>query len=274
MMASVCMRIMLHMSCGVLLFSNHSLGFPSALFGFSQELIQQDTTLRDTTPPAIEQDTVPRDSARRVAKGLVEDNEGAPLAGVTVGISGLVVQNQTDEKGSYEITSPTDTAAMLIFCLLGFEPFEMPMSIADGQTVALQPEDAGANVLEEVVVIGYGTVRKRNLTGSVSSLRGDAFQNNAITNTEDGIAGKIAGVRVSQGSGAPGRPANIKIRGLNSVTSSSNPLYVIDGIPQDHMRNVNPRDIASMEVLKDASSSAIYGARGGNGVIVITTKSG
>lgn len=273
-MASVCMRIMLHMSCGVLLFSNHSLGFPSALFGFSQELIQQDTTLRDTTPPAIEQDTVPRDSARRVAKGLVEDNEGAPLAGVTVGIRGLDVQTQTDEKGAYEITSPTDTAAMLIFSLLGFEPFEMPMSIADGQTVALQPEDAGANVLEEVVVIGYGTVRKRNLTGSVSSLRGDAFQNNAITNTEDGIAGKIPGVRVSQGSGAPGRAANIKIRGLNSVTASSNPLFVIDGIPQDHMRNVNPRDIASIEVLKDASSSAIYGARGGNGVIVISTRSG
>jgi len=146
------------------------------------------------------------------------------------------------------------------------------VSIANGQTIVLTP--AAAQTLDEVVVIGYGTVQRENLTGAVSSLQGSAFQNNAITNTEEGIAGKIAGVRVSQTSGAPGRAANIKIRGLNSITASSNPLYVIDGIPQDHMRDVNPRDIASIEVLKDASSAAIYGARGGNGVIVITTKSG
>src|SRR3546814_6680690 len=95
---------------------------------------------------------------------------------------------------------------MLVFSMMGFEPFEMPMSIANGQTIILQPQDADANVLEEVVVIGYGTVRKKNLTGSVSSLGGDALQNNEITNTEDGIAGKIEGVRVRKGSGAPGKP--------------------------------------------------------------------
>lgn len=257
-MARVCRRMLCYVSYSSLLFGSLCVGVsPTAS---AQESIQQDTIAPDT--------------AQRVAKGLVEDNAGAPLAGVTVNIKGSTVITQTDEHGAYEIKSQTDTAAMLVFSMLGFEPFEMPMSIANGQTVALQPQDADANVLEEVVVIGYGTVRKKNLTGSVSSLQGDAFQHHAITNTEDGIAGKIAGVRVSQGSGAPGKPANIKIRGLNSVTASSNPLYVIDGIPQDHMRNVNPRDIASIEVLKDASSGAIYGARGGNGVIVITTKFG
>ncbi|MGK6350698.1 SusC/RagA family TonB-linked outer membrane protein [Parapedobacter sp. DT-150] len=205
-------------------------------------------------------------------KGKVTDPDGKPLPGVTIGVKGSDIQAQSNEQGAFEIQASTDTAAMLVFSMLGFETFEMPMSLANGQTVTLVP--AEAQKLDEVVVIGYGTVQKKNLTGSVSSLRGDAFQNNAITNTEDGIAGKIAGVRVSQGSGAPGKSANIKIRGVNSITASSNPLYVIDGIPQDHMRNVNPRDIASMEVLKDASSAAIYGARGGNGVIVITTKSG
>lgn len=200
------------------------------------------------------------------------DEQGAPLAGVTVHIDGAETKTQTDEQGNFEITTSADTAVMLIFTMVGFEPFEMPLSLANGQTITLRA--ASDNVLDEVVVIGYGTARRENLTGAVSSLQGNAFQNNAITNTEDGIAGKIAGVRVSQATGGPGKAANIKIRGVNSITASSNPLYVIDGIQQDHMRNVNPRDIASIEVLKDAASAAIYGARGGNGVIVITTKAG
>src|SRR5690606_937415 len=207
MMVSVCMRMLLPISCGILLFYNHSLSHPSAFSDFGHELIQQDTTLPDTAAPAITREATLQDSARRVAKGQVKDNEGRPLAGVTVSIQNSDTKTLTDENGAYEITSQTDTTAMLVFSMLGFEPFEMPMSIANGEVVTLQPQDADANVLEEVVVIGYGTVRKKNLTGSVSSLRGDAFQNNAITNTEDGIAGKIAGVRVSQGSGAPGKPA-------------------------------------------------------------------
>lgn len=221
---------------------------------------------------ALPRDTTQSDSVRQPVKGKVTDEKGTPLAGVTIGIKGSETQTQSDDQGAFEIRSSTDSAVMLTFSMLGFEPFEMPMSVANGQTIVLVPSEA--KTLEEVVVIGYGTVQRQNLTGAVSSLEGNAFQNNAITNTEDGIAGKIAGVRVSQGTGGPGKAANIKIRGLNSITASSNPLYVIDGIPQDHMRNVNPRDIASMEVLKDASASAIYGARGGNGVIVITTRSG
>ena len=272
--------MLLCVSYGMLLFCSHSEGYPTLFLAFGQKPLQQDTILRDTIArdtiarDTIKQDTVPQDTAQRMAKGVVAESAGVPLAGVTITIKGSDVKTQSDEQGAFEIKSPSDTAAMLVFSMLGFDTLEMPMSIANGQTVTLKPQDADENVLEEVVVIGYGTVQKENLTGSVSSLRGDAFQNNAITNAEDGIAGKIPGVRVSQGTGAPGKAANIKIRGLNSVTASSSPLYVIDGIPQDHMRNVNPRDIASMEVLKDASSGAIYGARGGNGVIVITTKSG
>lgn len=150
---------------------------------------------------------------------------------------------------------------------------------ASGQTTdsaaRISPRDTSEiKQIEEVVVVGYGTVLKKNLTGAVSTLKGSAFQQQAITHGEEGIAGKIAGVQVSQGSGMPGVAMSIKIRGLNSITASGSPLYVIDGIPQAHMRNVNPRDIASIEVLKDASSASIYGSRGANGVIVVTTKTG
>jgi TonB-linked outer membrane protein, SusC/RagA family len=234
-----------------------STGTPASALSQQQDSLTTDTAAQDTG---------------KTIKGRVTDPDDNPLAGATVQIKDREQAVQTQTDGSFEIKVSSDTTVMLVFSMLGFDPLEMPMSVANGQTVVLTP--AEAKTLEEVVVIGYGTVQRENLTGAVSSLEGSAFQNNAITNSEEGIAGKIAGVRVSQTSGAPGRAANIKIRGLNSITASSNPLYVIDGIPQDHMRNVNPRDIASMEVLKDASSAAIYGARGGNGVIVITTKSG
>lgn len=235
---------------------------------------QQDTLKREAPPDTIAgmRDTAQSDSVQKQVSGKVTDEKGTPLAGVSIGIKGSETSTQSDDQGAFEIRVSTDSAIMLTFSMLGFEPLEMPLRVANGQTIVLRPSEA--ETLEEVVVIGYGTVQRKNLTGAVSSLEGETFQNNAITNTEDGIAGKIAGVRVSQRTGGPGKAANIKIRGLNSITASSNPLYVIDGIPQDHMRNVNPRDIASIEVLKDASSAAIYGARGGNGVVVITTKSG
>ncbi|SEL45356.1 SusC/RagA family TonB-linked outer membrane protein [Parapedobacter koreensis] len=259
----VCPQVLWGVSCCMLFLGGDLESHAASLLIFSQQTIQQDT---------IKRDTALSDTTQRVVKGKVTDDKGTPLAGVTINIKGSEIGTQSDEQGGFEIRSPTDSATMLLFSMLGFEPFEMPMSVANGQTIILIPSEA--ETLEEVVVIGYGTVRRENLTGAVSSLEGSAFQNNAITNTEDGIAGKIAGVRVSQSTGGPGKAANIKIRGINSITASSNPLYVIDGIQQDHMRNVNPRDIASMEVLKDAASAAIYGARGGNGVIVITTKEG
>lgn len=152
---------------------------------------------------------------------------------------------------------------------------EIPLINRDTSTVdTFRNTIREADRIEEVVVVGYGTVLKKNLTGAVSSLRGSSFQQQAITHGEEGLAGKLAGVRITQGSGMPGTAMNITIRGLNSITASGSPLYIIDGIPQSHMRNINPMDIASVEVLKDASSASIYGSRGANGVIVITTKEG
>lgn len=269
----VCPRMLWGISCCLLFFIGNLKGYAASCLIFGQETIRQDTIKKDVArQDTAQRDTAAPDTAQRVVKGKVTDDKEIPLAGVTIGIKGSEIGTQSDEQGGFEIRSPTDSAAILTFSMLGFEPFEMPLSVADGQTVVLIPSEA--ETLEEVVVIGYGTVQRENLTGAVSSLEGQAFQNNAITNTEEGIAGKIAGVRVSQSTGGPGNAANIKIRGINSITASSNPLYVIDGIQQDHMRNVNPRDIASIEVLKDAASAAIYGARGGNGVIVITTREG
>src|SRR5690606_26860737 len=155
MMVSVCRRMLLPVSCGMLLFGSPALGYSGTFSASLQIAVQRDTIPPDTLKKdTVIQEATPRDTAQRQAKGRVLDQEGSPLAGVTVNIRGSDVETRTDDQGAYHITSPTDTAAMLVFSLLGFDPFEMPMSIADGQTVTLQPTDASANVLEEVVVIG------------------------------------------------------------------------------------------------------------------------
>lgn len=224
--------------------------------------------------PSFTQAQIPTSSlnaAKITINGTVKDENGQALQGVTVHAIGTNQTTQTDVAGSYTLDSVAANGIM-VFRMVGRKNVE---EMVDGRTtIDILMVDQDVRVVDEVVVVGYGTVLKKNLTGAVSSLKGSAFQQQAITNAEEGIAGKIAGVRVSQQSGLPGSPMNVKIRGLNSITASSTPLYVIDGLPQQHMRNVNPRDIESMEVLKDASSASIYGARGGNGVIVITTKSG
>src|SRR5690606_6989259 len=145
MMVNVCRRLLFCVSCSTLFFSNPCVGFSPIFPTHYQAFVQQDTITRDTV--------------QRVAKGLVEDNEGRPLAGVTINIKGSEVKTQTDDQGAYEIISPTDTAAMLVFSLLGFEPFEMPMSIANGQTVTLQPQASDPDGSATVVVTGYGTER-------------------------------------------------------------------------------------------------------------------
>lgn len=215
--------------------------------------------------------TSSQDSTKITINGTVKDESGRTLQGVTVQMVGTNQITQTDASGSYTLNNVAANG-IIIFRMIGRKNIEA--TVNGRTTIDINMTDQDIRAVDEVIVVGYGTVLKKNLTGSVSSLKGSAFQQNAITNAEEGIAGKIAGVRVSQSSGQPGSPMNIKIRGLNSITASSSPLYVIDGLPQQHMRNVNPRDIESIEVLKDASSASIYGARGGNGVIVITTKSG
>ncbi len=218
-------------------------------------------------------------SFERNVTGRVTDDKGEGLPGVNVVLKGTQVGTISDAGGKYAITIP-DGDAVLIFSFVGYLSKELTIGAQTMLDVILQVDE---KALEEVVVVGYGTVRKSDLTGSVGTVKAEVLQERPASSLNQGLSGRIAGVNVSSNSGRPGGRANIRIRGASSVSVSNNPLYVIDGVilnavdlqngstPIDYL---NPNDIASIEVLKDASSTAIYGARGANGVIMVTTKRG
>src|ERR1035437_3690104 len=204
--------------------------------------------------------------------GKVTDEKGNPIAGVTVAVKGTSLGTLTDATGKYIITnSPTN--ATLVFSFIGTAKQEIPVA---GQTqidVILKDEAIGLN---EVVVIGYGTQRKNDLTGAVGQVKYDGKKNLPLVSVEQVLQGQVSGVKVKRNSGDPSGDFNISIRGVNSISNGGQPLYVVDGIPlaAGSVDEINPDDIKSMDVLKDASSSAIYGARAANGVVMITTKMG
>ena len=209
-------------------------------------------------------------------KGHVKDDTGEPVMGATVRVIGQEGGTTTDFDGNFAITAPAGSQLTISF--MGFQT--ATVAARPVVNVTLQED---AKVLEDVVVIGYGTVKKHDLTGSVSTLKPDEKNHGVITNAQDMIQGKIAGVTVTNGGGMPGGGATIRIRGGSSLNASNDPLIVIDGLAMDNqgvkglanpLSMVNPQDIESFTVLKDASATAIYGSRGSNGVIIITTKKG
>jgi TonB-linked SusC/RagA family outer membrane protein len=204
-------------------------------------------------------------------QGTVTDDKGNPLAGVSVVIKGTSKGTTTNSEGKYVVDA--EAKEVLVFSMVGYESQEIAVnkkSVIDVQ-LALS-----ASSLSQVVVVGYGTTRKRDLTGSVGSVNMKDMQKAPVRSFEEALAGRLAGVTASSEDGQPGSSVNIVIRGNNSITQDNSPLYVIDGFPLENPDNnaLNPAEIESIEVLKDASSTAIYGARGANGVIVITTKKG
>lgn len=202
--------------------------------------------------------------------GTVSDAKG-PIPGVTVKVKGTNVGVQTDLNGKYTINAP-DGNGTLVFTFIGYTAKEVPIAGKTQLDVTLAEEP---KALSEVVVIGYGTARKVDLTGSVGSVGAKELQERPQTNLEQELAGKLAGVNVSVNSGAPGGATKVRIRGYSSITTSTDPLYVVDGVQWTEGGNaINPNDVESINVLKDASSTAIYGTRGANGVILITTKRG
>lgn len=219
-------------------------------------------------------------------KGKVVDTKGESLLGVNVVIKGTSTGSITDSEGNYSLTVPSENS-ILKFSFIGFVGQEIRVGSKTLINVTLDETSQG---LDEVVVVGYGSVKKRDLTGSVVSVKSDDLLKTNPSSINQALQGKIAGVQVSQSDGAPGAGISIQIRGANSFTTSSEPLYVIDGVPfnvgeapttdyatkqtNNPLNLINPRDVKSIEVLKDASSTAIYGSRGANGVILITTKSG
>ncbi|MBQ2165045.1 MAG: TonB-dependent receptor [Muribaculaceae bacterium] len=214
--------------------------------------------------------------AQITVQGHVKDATGEPVIGATVTVVGTTNTVVTDFDGNFTITAPK--GAQLQVSSIGLQ--SQTVTAAPTLVIVLEED---SQVLENVVVIGYGTVKKSDLTGSVTALRPDAKNKGVVVSAQDMLSGKVAGVSVTSGDGAPGGSATIRIRGGSSLNASNNPLIVIDGIAMDNnsisgvsnpLSLVNPQDIESFNVLKDASATAIYGSRGSNGVIIITTKKG
>jgi len=211
-------------------------------------------------------------TAQITVTGQVTDAEdNSPLAGVTVLVQGTGTGTVTDVDGNYSIEAPSSNS-VLVFSFIGYEQKEIQVGKQSVIDVALPVSTAQ---LEEVVVVGYGTVKKSDLTGSVGSVSGEELNSVAQTSVDQIMQGRVAGVRITQTNAEPGGGFSVRIRGTNSITAGNEPLYVIDGLPgANPLNSLNPSDIESVEVLKDASATAIYGARGSNGVVIITTKQG
>ncbi|RPE05411.1 SusC/RagA family TonB-linked outer membrane protein [Chitinophaga lutea] len=197
--------------------------------------------------------------------GKVTDAAGAPVPGATVQVKGTSTGTLTDGEGNYSINVPDN--GVLIFSYIGFIPQEV---VVGNQTSVNIRLEAKSQDLEQVVVVGYGTQRKRDLTGAITSVKGEEIARMPNTNPISSLQGKVAGLTVVN-SGVPGAAPTVRIRGVNS-TNNSNPLYVVDGVFQSNIDYLNPAEIESIEILRDPSSMAIFGLSGGNGVIVVTTK--
>jgi iron complex outermembrane receptor protein len=216
-----------------------------------------------------------------VITGKVTDASQVPIIGVTVGVKGKAIGTNTNEQGEYKLEATVGD--VLVFSSIGFDNVE---KLLGNESVVNVVMTSTITSLEEVVVIGYGTTTKKDLTGSVATVNSKDFQTGVITTPEQLIAGKVPGLSIISNSGQPGSGSTIRIRGGSSLSASNNPLVVIDGVPLENIDGasisgagnplsfINPNDIETFTVLKDASAAAIYGTRAANGVIIITTKRG
>ena len=210
--------------------------------------------------------------------GIVKDETGQPLIGSSI----LLLNTKTNEKkgvmvnadGKFSISGLTAnvpyniSASFIGYTTKTIENYMLKAGEQATLLIQLAPESAK---LTDVVIVGYGSQKKKDVTTAIASIKASDLENQPINNAAEAMVGKMAGVQVSQGSGAPGGALSIKVRGVGTITAGSNPLYVIDGVPisNDNINTINTNDIASIEVLKDASSAAIYGSRGSNGVVLI-----
>ncbi|QRR04293.1 TonB-dependent receptor [Dyadobacter sandarakinus] len=215
----------------------------------------------------------PSASPKKTVTGKVLDESQKGLPGVSVVLKGTQTGTSTDGEGVFQLDIPDPASdAVLVFSFVGYQSQEVVLGTQSALTVSMALEDKS---LQEIVVIGYGQVKKSDLTGSVASIKSAELNAYPVTNLVQSLAGRAAGVYVSQNTGAPGSPISVRVRGTNSIQGSNEPLYVVDGFPYSgNPTLLNNADIESIEVLKDASATAIYGSRGANGVVLITTKRG
>ena len=203
--------------------------------------------------------------------GTVTDSKGELVISGTVKVKHTTTATITDINGKYKISAPTN--GTLVFSYLGYQTKEVPVSSISGNTLDVVLEEE-SNMLDELVVVGYGTMRKSDLTGSVSTTKGKDIIKQQSFSALEGLKGKAAGVNIFTNTGQPGGEMRVIIRGISTINASASPLYIVDGVAMQDFNLLNPNDIESIEVLKDASAAAIYGARGANGVIMVTTKRG
>jgi TonB-linked SusC/RagA family outer membrane protein len=208
-------------------------------------------------------------SAQTTIKGVVTDENGEPLIGAGVVVEGTTVGTITGIDGDYVLTVPAD-AVNLVFSFIGLADQTVPIN---GQTVIDVVLKADQTFLDEVVVVGYATVKRRDLLGSVASVGSDKLTEQPVTTVSQALSGKMAGVSVVTTEGDPDADIKIRVRGGGSITQDSSPLYIVDGFPVESINDIPSSEIQSIDVLKDAFSTAIYGSRGANGVVIVTTKS-
>ncbi|MVM28558.1 SusC/RagA family TonB-linked outer membrane protein [Spirosoma sp. HMF4905] len=202
--------------------------------------------------------------------GRVTDEKGEGMPGVSIVVKGTQKGTTSDSRGQFQLDI-AERGVVLVFSFVGYESQEVPVGSQSTLNVTLRVSEKG---LQEVVVVGYGEQRKSDVTGATSTVSAKEIAKRPLVRVEQALQGTTSGVVVASSSGQPGRGLNVRIRGSNSITGSNDPLYVIDGFIGGNIESINPNDIESLEILKDASSTAIYGSRGSNGVVLITTKSG
>lgn len=207
----------------------------------------------------------------RTVTGTVVDENSEPLPGVNIMIKGTMTGTVTDIEGRYSIDIPSEQS-VLVFSSVGYVPEEVTVGNLAVIDMTMVPD---IKALDEIVVIGYGAVKKEDLTGSVGSVGAEVIASTTITDATGALQGRVAGVNIEKNVGRPGSGFDITVRGLSSINNSNDPLFVIDGIPTTSgLTDLNPNDIAKIDILKDASATAIYGSRGANGVVIVSTKKG
>ncbi|MBK6947663.1 MAG: TonB-dependent receptor plug domain-containing protein [Haliscomenobacter sp.] len=209
--------------------------------------------------------------AQRIITGKVMDTNNEPLIGASIFVQGTTIGTVTDVDGSYSLELPQGSN-VLIFSYTGYSSKEVTVSTSNVIDIALEEE---STLLNEVVVTAYGTTRKEALTGSVTSIKSEAIAKRPINNVTTVLEGAAPGVVTQTANGQPGSGISVRIRGFGSINATQDPLYVLDGVPYTGgTSNINPDDVESISILKDASATALYGSRAANGVVIITTKKG
>ena len=227
-------------------------------------------TINDTKIISAPSNLSESQQSNKKINGKVTDDAGGGVPGASIVVKGLTLGTVTDSDGNFNLMIPADSK-VLVISFVGMQTQEIVIGNRSNFNIHLTEASTG---IQEVVAIGYGTMKKKDLTGSVGSIDNNKIKDMGVTRVEQALSGKVAGVLIKPVSGQPGVGMQIRIRGIGSISASAEPLYVVDGFPVDNIQTINPNDIETVDILKDASATAIYGSRGSNGVIIISTKRG